>query len=379
MSDFDMIRSDAGGTTVTTSRAGPRDAERWRAVAERDPTAGEAFVYGVSSTGIFCRPTCPSRRPRRDRVAFFDSAGQARAAGYRPCKRCRPDDRDPVREKVLAACRYIDAQADRVPTLAELGRQVGLSPHHLQRTFRRTVGVTPREYADARRSERVRQRLGRGEDLLAATYGAGYGSSSRLYERAPQQLGMTPGRFRDGGRGERVRYAVVPSPLGRLLVAATDRGLCRVALGGTVRELGELLRRELPEAERVRDEAGLRPWVEPLLRYLGGELPLPDLPLDVRATAFQRRVWQALRAVPQGETLSYDEIARRIGHPSAARAVAGACAANPVALVVPCHRAVRKHGGAGGYRWGAERKRALLELERPSDRTVTTRRLRERE
>jgi AraC family transcriptional regulator of adaptative response/methylated-DNA-[protein]-cysteine methyltransferase len=348
MLEFDMLRGGSEGKTVASKRVTTVEADRWRAVVERDPAAGDAFVYGVSSTGIFCRPICPSRRPRRDRVSFFDSADEARSAGYRACRRCRPDASDPVREKVLAVCRYIDLQGDRLPTLAELGRQVGLSPYHLQRTFKRSVGVTPREYADARRSERVRRRLRRGDDLLAATYGSGYGSSSRLYEQAPQQLGMTPGRFRSGGRGERLRYTVVPSPLGR-----------------SVRELEDLLRRELPAAERVRDESVLRPWVEALLGYLVGDLPLPDLPLDVRATAFQRRVWQALRAIPRGETLSYSEIARRIRNPRAVRAVAGACAANPVALVVPCHRGVRKNGSDGGYRWGTERKRALLDLESP--------------
>jgi AraC family transcriptional regulator of adaptative response/methylated-DNA-[protein]-cysteine methyltransferase len=278
-------------------------------------------------------------------------------------ERCRSGAREPVRERILRICRYIEAQEDRVPTLAELGAQAGLSPYHLQRTFKRIVGVTPREYADARRGERLRERLRRGEGVLAASYGAGYGSASRLYEHAPHQLGMTPGRFRNGGRGERVRYAVVPCPLGRLLVAATERGVCRVALGRTTRELTDLLRDELPEAERVRDEAGLERWIEPLVGYLGGEVPLPELPLDVQVTAFQRRVWRALRAIPEGEHLSYEEIARRIGRPTAARAVAGACAANPVALVVPCHRAVRKDGSQGGYRWGSERKRALLDLE----------------
>jgi AraC family transcriptional regulator of adaptative response/methylated-DNA-[protein]-cysteine methyltransferase len=300
MFEFDMMRGASGGTTEASKGAMSSEADRWRAVVERDPAAGDAFVYGVSSTGIFCRPTCPSRRPRRDRVSFFDSA------------------------------------------------------------------ETAREYADARRSERVRRRLHRGDDLLSATYGSGYGSSSRLYEQAPQQLGMTPGRFRSGGCGERLRYTVVACPLGRLLVAATERGLCRVALGRSVRELEDLLRRELPAAKRVRDDSGLRPWVEALLGYLGGDLPLPDLPLDVRATAFQRRVWQALRAIPRGETLSYSEIARRIRNPRAVRAVAGACAANPVALLVPCHRAVRKNGSDGGYRWGSERKRALLDLESPT-------------
>jgi AraC family transcriptional regulator of adaptative response/methylated-DNA-[protein]-cysteine methyltransferase len=349
--------------TVVSSRTAPPDAERWRAVVERDPAADEAFVYGVSSTGVFCRPSCPSRRPRRDRVAFFDSARAARAAGYRPCRRCRPGSTDPVRERVLRVCRYIEEQEDRVPTLSELGARAGLSPYHLQRTFKRVVGVTPRAYADAHRADRVRRRLRGGEAVLAATYGAGYGSASRLYESAPGQLGMTPGRFRSGGRGERVRYAVVPCPLGRLLVAATERGLCRVALGRTARELADGLRDELPEAERVRDEAGLRSWVEPLVRYLGGAPLSTGLPLDVQATAFQRRVWQALRAIPEGERLSYAEIARRIGRPTAVRAVAGACAANPVALVVPCHRAVRKDGSDGGYRWGRERKRALLDLE----------------
>jgi AraC family transcriptional regulator of adaptative response/methylated-DNA-[protein]-cysteine methyltransferase len=371
MADVSTMQLDREGARRPLPESGSQTRERsearWRAVQSRDPQAAEAFVYAVRSTGIFCRPTCPSRRPRRDRVEFFDSAEQALGAGYRACRRCRPEAPDPVRDKMLALCRYIETRSDAVPTLAELGARAGMSPAHLQRTFKRVVGVSPRAYADARRAERLRRRLRAGDPVLSAGFGAGFGSASRLYAQAPDRLGMTPARFRAGGAGEQVRYAIVRSPLGHLLVAATERGLCSVALGANARELRQRLRDELPEARRVEDEPALRPWIEPILQYLEGERPLPDLPLDVQATAFQRRVWQALREIPPGQTQSYAEVARRIAQPHAARAVARACARNPAALLVPWPRVVRQDGSAGDYRWGAPRKRALLKLEREPD------------
>jgi AraC family transcriptional regulator of adaptative response/methylated-DNA-[protein]-cysteine methyltransferase len=265
---------------------------------------------------------------------------------------------------VLAVCRTLDACEQRIPTLTELSERVGLSPHHLQRTFKRLVGVTPRQYADARRADRLRARLRKGQGIASSLYAAGYGSSSRLYEKASSQLGMSPGSYRRGGRGEEIRYVVARSPLGRLLVAGTPRGICQVRMGRTALELTQDLKREFPDAAVRRDEGHLGPWVRALVDYLRGELPWPALPVDVRATAFQRRVWEALRSIPPGETCTYEEVARRVGRPRAARAVARACAQNPTALAIPCHRVVRKDGKVTGYRWGADRRRALLALER---------------
>ncbi|MEE8557179.1 MAG: methylated-DNA--[protein]-cysteine S-methyltransferase [Myxococcota bacterium] len=270
-----------------------------------------------------------------------------------------------IGRKILSACRYIEGCDDRIPTLSELSDRVELSPHYLHRSFKRLLGVTPRQYADARRVERLKGRLRDGGPITSSLYAVGYGSSSRLYEGAAGQLGMTPATYRRGGAGVEIRYAIVGSPLGRLLVAGTSRGVCRVSLGRTVRELSEDLQREFPNADLHRDGKAVAPWIEALVDYLRGELPPPELPVDVRATAFQRRVWEALRSIPPGQTQSYAEVARRIGQPRAVRAVASACARNPVALVIPCHRVVRKDGEPGGYRWGEDRKRALLELERP--------------
>lgn len=265
---------------------------------------------------------------------------------------------------IRAACDYIDARDGQGVTLAELAGHVGLSPWHLQRLFKKAIGVSPRDYADARRSRRFRVELRRGESIASATYGAGYGSSSRIYERAQAKLGMTPASYAKGGKGARIAYAIVDSPLGRLLVAATGRGVCFVSLGARDAELEAVLRAEFPKAEQiVRDERAIAPAVEALLRHLRGEAPHVDLPLDVRATAFQRRVWQELLAIPPGETRSYSEIAAALGLPKAQRAVGRACATNPVAIVVPCHRALRQDGALGGYRWGPERKRALLARE----------------
>ncbi len=337
----------------------------WKAVVDRDVRADGVFFYGVRSTKIYCRPTCPSRRPGRDQVVFFATAGDAGRGGFRPCLRCRPDEAEPRVDLVRRACRFIESRPDETISLKALGAAVGLSPSHLARTFKATLGVTPREYADACRLGRLKAGLRRRATVAGAMYEAGYGSSSRLYERTDPQLGMTPTAYRKGGRGQSIRYTIAESPLGRLLVAATDRGLCAVVLGDDDRALEAWFQEEYPAARRERDEVGLGRWVDVLVQHLGGGPPHRDLdlPLDVVATAFQRRVWAELRAIPYGSTRSYGEIAEALGLPGAARAVARACASNRVALVIPCHRVIRGDGTTSGYRWGEERKRVLLDLE----------------
>ncbi|MBI1777646.1 MAG: bifunctional DNA-binding transcriptional regulator/O6-methylguanine-DNA methyltransferase Ada [Proteobacteria bacterium] len=338
----------------------------WQAVQDRDAGADGRFVFAVTTTGIYCRPSCPSRHPRWENVRFFPLPQAAERAGFRACKRCRPNEASPTDRRlarIAKACRVLD-EADEPMTLAALGRKVGIAPHHLQRLFTRVVGVSPRAYWDARRLRRLKGELRAGESVTSALYGAGYGSSSRLYEKSGASLGMTPARYRQGGAGERVTYAIVASQLGRLLVAATARGVAMVALGESDRRLEAELAAELPGALLARDDSGLGAWVGPLVKHLAGKLPHLDLPVDVRATAFQRQVWEALRTIPTGTTTTYRDLARQIGQPSAARAVARACATNPVAVVVPCHRVVRGDGALGGYRWGMERKQALLEREK---------------
>jgi len=348
---------------------GRGDDMRWRLVSARERTADGAFVYAVTSTGIYCRPSCPSRRPRRDRVVFFDASDAARAAGFRACKRCNPDSvaaADPWVDKIRRACVYL-SNVDGHPALATLARRLGGSPYHLQRNFKRLVGVTPREYAEACRLGKVKRQLRGGRDVTGAIFEAGYASSSRFYERAVPKLGMAPSVYRRGGAGTTVRYAIVDtaSPsLGRLLVGATERGVCAVAMGASDAELAAVLSREYPAATIVNDAGALREWSRAIVAHLAGRRPRLDLPLDVQATAFQWQVWQALAAIPYGETRTYAEVASAIGRPRAVRAVARACATNPVALAVPCHRVVPAHGGEGGYRWGAERKKALLARER---------------
>lgn len=344
------------------------DSDRWRAVLARDPESNGAFVYAVRSTGIYCRPTCASRRPRRAQVDFFDGPDGAEAAGFRPCRRCRPEVAemaDSQTEIVRKACAAIDAATEGPPTLAELGKRLGVSPHHLQRVFKKLMGISPRQYADERRLGRLKARLRRGEAVTGALYEAGYSSSSRLYETASDHLGMTPGTYRRGGEGAEIRFTIVDCTLGRLLVAATGHGLCFLGFGDDDDELEEELRGEFPKAEEIRrDDTGLTAWIAPLIAHLAGRTGDLPLPLDVQATAFQRRVWEALRTIPAGETRTYREIAAQLGQPSASRAVGSACARNPVSLVIPCHRVVREDGGLGGYRWGLERKQRLIETER---------------
>jgi len=315
----------------------------------------------VQTTGIYCRPSCPSRRPRRENVRFFAQPSEAEQAGYRPCRRCQPDQitRDePHRELIAQICRALNEAGDHVPTLDELGQQFHLSPYHLQRTFKRLVGVTPRQYAAARRLDRFKTHLKEGSTVTDAVYEAGYPSSSSAYE---QPLGMTPTHYRRGGEGLHITYAITPCALGWLLVAATARGVCAVRLGDAEAELEATLAAEFADAARTRGD--LDQAVAALLDYLSGTQPRLDLPLDVQATAFQRRVWDVLRTIPYGSTRTYQDVAQAIGQPSAVRAVAHACASNPAALIIPCHRVVRTDGSLAGYRWGIARKQALLAME----------------
>jgi AraC family transcriptional regulator, regulatory protein of adaptative response / methylated-DNA-[protein]-cysteine methyltransferase len=342
---------------------------RWDAVLARDRELDGSFVYAVRSTGVYCRPSCPSRRPRRDRVVFFDRGDEARAAGFRACRRCRPDEDaagDPWIDKIRRACAYLTS-VDGHPSLATLAERVGGSPYHLQRNFKRLVGVSPREYAEASRLNKVRRGLQRGGDVTTAMVDAGYGSSSRFYERAVPKLGMLPSAYRNGGPGATIGFTIVGSPLGRLLVAATARGICAVKLGDSDAALRSELGREFNAATILEDDASLAKWTRAILTHLNDRSAKAsrsmELPLDVRATAFQWQVWQALAAIPYGETRTYGDIAVAIGQPKAVRAVARACATNPVALAIPCHRVVPASGGEGGYRWGAQRKRALLARE----------------
>jgi AraC family transcriptional regulator of adaptative response/methylated-DNA-[protein]-cysteine methyltransferase len=351
-----------------TLAAPPLDpARRWRIVLSRDRRFDGTFVYAVRSTGIYCRPSCPSRRPRRGQVRFFPIPEAAEAEGFRACRRCHPRrarPADPALTAVQELCRMIETHIEEPADLAALGRRTGLSPHQVGRAFRRILGVSPRQYRDARRLAHLRTALKERRRVSPAIYEAGFGSSSRVYERAAGALGMTPATYSRGGRGVAIRYAVVPSPLGQLLVAATPRGVCRIALADSPVTLERDLEREFPAAVMTRDTGSLAAWTGAIVRYLQGREPSLDLPLDIRATAFQQRVWNELRKIPYGRTRSYQAVARAIRRPNATRAVARACASNPVSLAIPCHRVIREDGDLGGYRWGVERKRRLLEIER---------------
>ena len=352
----------------------------WKAVRTRDAAADGAFVYAVRSTGIYCRPSCPSRKPRTSKVRFFRLPAAAERAGFRPCRRCKPGSapvRDPKLDAVAKVCRLIDSRVTEDSgfdssggslTLSSLGGSAGMSPHQLDRAFRKVMGITPRQYADALRMRRVKSQIKKGDDVTTALYDAGFGSSSRLYERSPSQLGMTPAEYGRGGAGMIIHYTIADSPLGRLLVAATGRGVSALYLSDSDKVLRDSLTKEYPRAALVADDdgrgnAGLCKWVRQIVEHLRGREPHLDLPTDVRATAFQRRVWEELRKIPYGTTRTYSQLARAIGQPTAVRAVARACATNPTAVVVPCHRVVGKDGKLAGYRWGIERKQALLDKE----------------
>ena len=339
---------------------------RWRIVLARDRRYDGAFVYAVRSTGIYCLPSCASKKPRRQQVEFFVQSSAAEGAGFRACRRCRPGQSSAVDPRVATvrnACRFIDAHPDEPAALATLATHCATTPHRLLRAFQSVLGVSPKAYRDERRLARFKTQLKEGKKVSPALYEAGYSSTSRVYERAHAHLGMTPATYGRGGLGVHIRFVTVPCSLGWLLVAATERGICRVSFADSAAPLERALRSEFPAADIGPGDATLRGWVARLTAHIDGREPQVDVPLDVRATAFQRRVWQALQRIPYGTTRSYSEIARAIGKPAAARAVARACATNPAAIAIPCHRVIREDGGLGGYRWGLKRKQALLERE----------------
>jgi len=334
-------------------------------VISRDAAHDGEFVFAVSTTGVFCRPSCAARRPRRENVQFFLTPEQAEQAGYRACLRCKPKSLsgNAQADGVKAICRFIEQHLDEPVTLDRLGKEFHQSPFHLQRRFKAVLGITPREYADSCRLRLLKRNLQAGDSVTRAMYDAGYGSSSRLYERTASQLGMTPDKYRRGAIAATIRYTCAESPLGRMLIAATERGICSIQFARTDGELIEGLKREFPFAGRKSDDGGLKSWASALLKHMRGKDLVSSLPLDIRATAFQRRVWTYLQKIPFGATRSYSEVAKAIGRPTAVRAVARACATNPVAVVIPCHRVVREDGSMGGYRWGIERKKTLIEME----------------
>jgi AraC family transcriptional regulator of adaptative response/methylated-DNA-[protein]-cysteine methyltransferase len=335
------------------------------AVQKRDKTFDGQFVYAVKSTKIYCRPSCPSRRPKDENIELYSLPELARQAGYRACKRCQPDEVnmvDPQLEKVRAMCHYIEHHIEAI-SLQGLSKAFSISPSHLQKTFTNIVGVSPQAYAEACRMNKIKAALQNGDDISGAVYEAGYGSASRLYAKANNELGMTPKTYKQKGKDTVVRYSITESRFGKVLVAATDKGICAVRLADTEKELVDMLAKEFANAELLHDDAALENYVEDILANLEGNLPHLDLPLDVKATAFQKRVWQELQKIPYGETRSYSDLAKAMGEPKAVRAVARACATNSVGIVIPCHRVVREDGSLSGYRWGVERKKKLLERE----------------
>jgi AraC family transcriptional regulator of adaptative response/methylated-DNA-[protein]-cysteine methyltransferase len=342
----------------------------WEAVERRDRSRDGEFVYGVVSTGVYCRPSCPSRSAQRKNVRFYATPREAERAGLRACLRCRPLDQqsDPSAARIQELCRHIEEHPDELHDLADLAARAGLSRFHLQRSFKAAVGLTPRQYVEACRMRKLKQSLRTSEDVAAAVYDAGFGSSSRVYERADTRLGMTPNQYRRGGRGVAITYATAESPVGLMMIGATDRGLCFLQFGDTEEALLAALRREYPAATiapmGIPHSAEFRNWIAALNDHLAGNQPKLELPLDIQATAFQMRVWNYLQSIPYGEVQSYGEVAAGIGQPTATRAVARACASNTVAIAIPCHRVIRGTGELGGYRWGMARKRVLIDRER---------------
>ena len=355
------------------------EATAWESVLQRDASADDRFLYAVTTTGIYCRPSCPSRRPKRDNVAFFSSAAAAEEAGFRACQRCRPNRAKTPNRAIERAREYIDTHIadlgeERI-TLELLGEQSGLSPYHLQRKFKEIVGLTPAQYVRARKSELLKGELKRGETVSRATFGAGYGSSSRVYGDSDKRLGMTPATYRRGGAGAHIEYVTARTSLGILLVGATDRGVCAVTLGNDVKSLEGALELEYPAATRTHvshPSSSLRAWVADIIEAVDSDRVRLDIPFDIQASAFQWKVWRELQKIPFGETRSYGEIANAIGAPKAVRAVASACANNRAAVIIPCHRVVRQNGELGGYRWGLERKQRLIEKERAMSENGTS-------
>ena len=339
---------------------------QWQAVLRRDSQFDGQFVFAVRTTRIYCRPSCPARRPHRENVVFFAQPQDAERAGFRACQRCHPNGNahEPQAELMQQVARHIENNLDDVPTLDELGKQFHLSAGHLQKTFKQVIGVTPRQYAAAKRAQKLKSELKRNDNVADALYNAGYASSSRVYEKSATPLGVTPKTYQRGGLGMELHYTIVNSVMGRLLVAGTPHGICFVGLGDSDAQLIGDLNHDYPRAEIQLQTNGMGEWVNAIVRYLDGQQPHLDLPLDVQGTAFQKQVWDALRKIPYGQTRSYGEVAKLLGQPNAARAVGRACNTNRAALVIPCHRVVASDGDLTGYRWGMKRKEKLLAQER---------------
>jgi len=345
----------------------------WRAVQQRDGSQDGRFFFGVLTTGVYCRPSCPARSPLRKNVRFYQTPEEAEHFGLRPCLRCRPSaaiGKDPNAGRIQLICSYIERHSEDSLKLDELARRAKLSPFHFQRSFKAIVGLTPKQFMEAARLKKLKNSLRTSKNVADAVYDVGFGSSSRVYERADTRLGMTPGQYRRGGEGVRITYVTIASPVGLIMIGATDRGLCFLQFGKDSEELLQSLNREYPRAEVEPMVAPFSPdlqkWADALAQHLAGSRPHLDLPVDIRATAFQMRVWRYLQSIPYGEVQSYAEVAKGIGQPTAVRAVAQACAKNVVALVIPCHRVIRGTGALGGYRWGLDRKRSLIDSERSS-------------
>ncbi len=354
--------------------AGAQDDRRWHAVVRRDPAADGSFVFSVRTTGVYCRPSCPARPARRENVEFHATCRVAEEAGFRPCKRCRPDEPSRAHrhgDAVRRACRAIE-QAEVPPSLAALAKTAGFSPQHFHRLFKSIIGVTPRAYASQHRAGRIASRLRGAETITGAAYDAGFNAASRFYAAVPDRLGMTPGAYRDGGTGTTIRFAIGQCSLGAILVAATARGICAITLGDDPDALARDLQDRFPKAAIVGGDAAFETTVAAVVGFVEAPHRPIDLPLDIVGTAFQQRVWEALRAIPAGTTTTYAAIASAIGSPRAVRAVGSACGANKIAVAIPCHRVVRVGGGSPGYRWGVERKAALIarEARGPEEATI---------
>src|SRR5713101_3062413 len=352
------------------------DDEKWKAVLSRNDSFDGVFVFAVGSTGIYCRPSCPARRPSKEHVPFFPGSIEAEESGFRPCQRCQPREAGPSPKARLVddVCKYIEANLQGKLTLATLSHQVGISPYYFQRTFKRVLGVSPRQYVEARRLARMKRFLRNGETVNNSLYNAGFSSRSRVYENVPGGFGVNPGEFRRGGEGLRIRYSIIDSPLGRLLVAATEKGVCGVCIGDSDAFVERSLAEDYPSAILYRSDEELKESTGAFMKYFDGEHFALNVPLDVKATAFQSRVWKIIQSIPFGKTTTYGKIAKELGEPEASRAVARACATNPVALVIPCHRVIGKDGSLCGYRWGKKRKQTLLKLEQtanPHDASMT--------
>jgi AraC family transcriptional regulator of adaptative response/methylated-DNA-[protein]-cysteine methyltransferase len=355
-------------TDARSTVNGPPDDERWDAVLARDASFDGHFYYAVVTTGVYCRPSCPARRPHRKHVRFLATAAAAEAAGFRPCKRCKPNQSSHLEglgEKIATACRLIET-AEAPPTLRALADAVGVSPAHFHRLFKSATGLTPKSYATAHRSKRVRDELGKSPTITQAIYDAGFNSNGRFYATATQALGMSPRTFRSGGTGTEIRYATTACSLGRILVAASDKGVCAILLGDDSETLLVELGRQFPRAQLIGGDKDFEALAAKVIALVETPIVKFDLPLDIQGTAFQHRVWEALGRIPAGTTVTYKDIAEAIGAPNAIRAVASACAANRLAVAIPCHRVIRGDGSLSGYRWGIERKRALLAKEAKS-------------